>query len=145
MATAKPAAKAAPVKKSAPAKAAASAAPAKAPAKAAPKATAKKASASATPAAPAKVRLKELAALVHAELPLVNAATIAKVQEMTIEAMKSVYAKGDIVDIKDFGRLQIKHRLARTGRNPATGDSIQIAASVAPKFTFAKAMKELVK
>ncbi len=142
MATAKPAAKAAP-KKTAPTKAApAKAAPTKAAPKAAPKAAAK---APAELAAPAKVRNKELLALVSGRLPLVNAGTVARVFTEVIDVMKEQYAAGNVVDIKDFGKLCIKNRPARKGRNPATGQEIDIAASVAPKFTFAKAMKELVK
>lgn len=146
MATTKPAAKAAP-KKTAPTKAApAKAAPAAEakPTKAAPAKAVKATKTVAAPAAPAKVRMKELAEIVHEKMPLVNAAVVARIQEETITAIKAQYAAGNLVDIKDFGKLCIQNRPARTGRNPATGESIQIAASVKPKFTFAKAMKELV-
>ena len=46
--------------------------------------------------------------------------------------------------IPALGKLQKKHRAARMGRNPATGESIQIAAKTVVKFRVAKAAKEAV-
>jgi DNA-binding protein HU-beta len=107
-----------------------------------------KAPAAKTPAASttvaAKVGLKELSAMVHAKLPLVAAGTISRVVEETFAAMTSAYAGGDIVNIKDFGKLSISDRPARTGRNPQTGEPVDIAAKRVPKFAFAKAMKDAV-
>lgn len=54
------------------------------------------------------------------------------------EAMK----KGEDVRIPDFGTFKVTKRKAREGRNPATGKTIQIPASVVPKFTPAKGLKE---
>lgn len=56
------------------------------------------------------------------------------------EAMK----KGDDVRIPDFGTFKVAKRKAREGRNPATGKTIQIAASNVPKFTPAKKLKDLL-
>jgi len=46
--------------------------------------------------------------------------------------------------IPGLGKLQKKHRAARMGRNPATGESIQIAAKTVVKFRIAKAAKESI-
>jgi DNA-binding protein HU-beta len=97
-----------------------------------------------TPTVAAKVGLKELSSMVHAKLPLVASGTIARVVEETFAAMTAAYAAGDIVNIKDFGKLSISDRPARTGRNPQTGEPVAIAAKRVPKFAFAKAMKEAV-
>ncbi len=53
-------------------------------------------------------------------------------------------AKGVKVNIKDFGIFVKVQRKARTGRNPATGEPIKIKASVKPRFTASKALKEAI-
>lgn len=120
-----------PVKKSAPAKAV----PEKAAAVAIAKAT----------LAPAKYSLVELRDDVAASLPLVAKATIEKVILATFEKMTTAYAAGSAVNIKDFGKLEIKNRPERQGRNPKTGETMTIAAKSVPKFTFAKKLKDAVK
>ena len=51
--------------------------------------------------------------------------------------------KGDNeVTLVGFGTFKAKKREARTGRNPRTGESIQIAASTVPSFKAGKALKD---
>jgi DNA-binding protein HU-beta len=49
--------------------------------------------------------------------------------------------KGDDVSISGFGSFKLVHRQARKGRNPRTGEAMQIAASKTVKFTAGKALK----
>ena len=51
---------------------------------------------------------------------------------------------GDSVSMVGFGTFAVKHRAARTGRNPRTGDAIQIKASNNPSFKAGKALKDAV-
>ena len=51
---------------------------------------------------------------------------------------------GGDVTLPGIGKLSVKHRPARTGRNPKTGESIEIAAKRLPEFTAAKALKDLI-
>lgn len=53
-------------------------------------------------------------------------------------------AKGDQVSLVGFGTFLVREREARTGRNPRTGESIQIAASKTPSFKAGKALKDRV-
>lgn len=53
-------------------------------------------------------------------------------------------AAGESFTVTGFGTFSKKHREARTGRNPATGETIEIAASDAPVFKAGKAFKEKV-
>ena len=53
--------------------------------------------------------------------------------------------KGDTVTLIGFGTFKVTQRKARKGRNPQTGEEIDIKASKAPKFTPGKALKEAVK
>ncbi len=75
------------------------------------------------------------------------AACTTKAEAATLlDAFKAVTAdslkSGKEVQIAGFGTLKPRHRAARDGRNPATGEAIQIAASVGVGFTPAKALKD---
>lgn len=52
--------------------------------------------------------------------------------------------KGNDVRLVGFGTFKVSARAARTGRNPRTGESIQIAASKVPTFKAGKELKEAV-
>ncbi len=54
-------------------------------------------------------------------------------------------SRGDEVAITGFGTFKVVKRAARTGINPKTGEKIQIAASIKPKFRAGKVLKEAVK
>lgn len=61
------------------------------------------------------------------------------------EEVTKVLQKGDKVNITGFGIFRVSDRKAREGRNPKTGEVIQIKASKKPKFTAGKLLKEAVK
>jgi len=61
-----------------------------------------------------------------------------------LEAIQSAVASGDKVAITGFGVFEKTERPARTARNPATGDPIQVAASSVPKFRPGADFKALV-
>jgi DNA-binding protein HU-beta len=52
---------------------------------------------------------------------------------------------GDKVNISGFGTFAVSERKARTGRNPKTGESIEIPASKSAKFKAGKALKDELK
>ena len=60
------------------------------------------------------------------------------------EAIEEELVKGGKVSLAGFGNFEVRHRSARTGRNPQTGEEAQIAASKAPAFKAAKRLKEAV-
>ncbi|HUZ92439.1 MAG TPA: HU family DNA-binding protein, partial [Candidatus Paceibacterota bacterium] len=53
-------------------------------------------------------------------------------------------ARGEEVAITGFGTFRVAKRAARMGRNPKTGEAIQIKASIKPKFRAGKGLKEAV-
>ena len=59
-------------------------------------------------------------------------------------AITSALKDGGSVSMVGFGTFSVKHRAARTGRNPRTGESIQIKASNNPSFKAGKALKDAV-
>jgi DNA-binding protein HU-beta len=67
-----------------------------------------------------------------------------KVVDAVFAAIGDAAAKGDEVSLPGFGKFKVKESAAREGRNPATGDTIQIAASKKLAFTPAKAVKDKI-
>ncbi len=60
------------------------------------------------------------------------------------DTITKTMSRGEEVAIPGFGVFRVAKRAAREGRNPMTGEKIQIKASVKPKFRAAKALKEAV-
>lgn len=65
--------------------------------------------------------------------------------ESVFDIITKTIARGEEVAIPGFGTFKVAKRAARMGVNPKTGEKIQIAASIKPKFRAAKALKEAVK
>lgn len=61
-----------------------------------------------------------------------------------LDGVVGAVAKQEKVTLPGFGTFEARHRQARTGRNPQTGESIEIAASVTPAFKPAAAFKASV-
>lgn len=64
--------------------------------------------------------------------------------QSTTEAITQILANNDSVSIVGFGTFKVGYRQARTGRNPKTGATIQIAAAKTVRFTAGKALKEAI-
>lgn len=60
------------------------------------------------------------------------------------ESIESALASGEKVQIVGFGSFEVRDRSARTGRNPQTGEEIEIEARRVPVFKAGKALKEAV-
>jgi len=87
---------------------------------------------------------KELSAKV-AEKANVTQAVAGECVNATFDTIKETVATGEKVDISGFGSYEAKIREARVGRNPATGEQIQIPASVVPTFKASKTFKDYLK
>lgn len=61
-----------------------------------------------------------------------------------LETVVGALKDGDQVVLVGFGTFSVKDRAARTGRNPQTGEPIQIAAAKIPSFKAGKALKDAV-
>jgi DNA-binding protein HU-beta len=64
--------------------------------------------------------------------------------DAVIEAITKALKKGGTVSLVGFGTFTVKKRAARQGRNPRTGEAIQIKASKVPGFKAGKALKDAV-
>ena len=85
----------------------------------------------------------ELAAAVASSTGL-SKADSANAVDSIIDSIAAALKSGDEVRLVGFGTFSVAHRAASTGRNPRTGDVIQISASNQPKFKAGKALKEAV-
>ncbi|GMA66121.1 HU family DNA-binding protein [Alicyclobacillus fastidiosus] len=61
------------------------------------------------------------------------------------ETIEEALSAGEKVQILGFGTFEVRDRAARTGRNPQTGETVEIAASKVPVFKAGNALKEKVK
>ena len=59
-----------------------------------------------------------------------------------LEQMSQSLASGDRIEIRGFGSFSLHYRAPRIGRNPKTGETIQIAAAKVPAFKPGKALKD---
>jgi DNA-binding protein HU-beta len=64
--------------------------------------------------------------------------------DAVFDTITKTLSKGEEVAIAGFGTFRISKRAARMGVNPRTGEKIQIAASIRPKFRAGKVLKEAV-
>jgi len=68
-----------------------------------------------------------------------------KAVDAVFDTILNALAKGEKVQLVGFGNFEVRHRAARKGRNPQTGEEIEIPASKVPAFKPGKALKEAVK
>lgn len=71
-------------------------------------------------------------------------ASAGRALDATIEAIGDALKGGDSVALVGFGTFAVKERAARTGRNPQTGNPIEIKAAKVPSFKAGKALKDAV-
>jgi DNA-binding protein HU-beta len=94
-------------------------------------------------ASPATITLKHLAAALAEDHELSKKAAEAILTDLVGKITKHL-KKGERIRIVGLGILQVRKRAARVGRNPATGEPIQIKASKKVAFRASKELKEAV-
>jgi len=71
-------------------------------------------------------------------------ADAARAFDATLSSVTTALKEGDSISLIGFGTFSVKERSARTGRNPQTGETIQIKASKIPSFKAGKTLKDAV-
>ena len=71
-------------------------------------------------------------------------AAAARAVDSMIDVISATLRQGDQATIVGFGTFLVRKREARSGRNPRTGETIEIAASNVPSFKAGKALKDAV-
>jgi DNA-binding protein HU-beta len=94
-------------------------------------------------ASPTTITLKHLAAAIAEEQELSKKQAEAILTDLVTKIAKHL-KKGERIRIVGLGILQVRKRAARMGRNPATGQAIQIKASKKVAFRASKELKEAV-
>ncbi|MDO4648925.1 MAG: HU family DNA-binding protein [Eubacteriales bacterium] len=69
---------------------------------------------------------------------------VVKVLESFVNVVSQELKEGGKVQLVGFGTFEVSERAAREGRNPQTGETMEIKASKAPKFKAGKALKDAV-
>lgn len=67
---------------------------------------------------------------------------VEKIVETVFDEISEALVRGDRVELRGFGAFSIKHRDARTGRNPRTGETVEVEAKRLPFFKTGKALRE---
>ncbi|WP_127530760.1 HU family DNA-binding protein [Paenibacillus kobensis] len=78
-----------------------------------------------------------------AELTDLSKKDATKAVDAVFDAISDALQSGDKVQLVGFGNFEVRERQARKGRNPQTGDEIDIPASKMPAFKPGKSLKEL--
>ena len=81
---------------------------------------------------------------VVAEAADLNKATATRAVDAMLNGIADALKKGEQVALVGFGTFEVRERAARAGRNPQTGETINIKASKAPAFKAGKALKDAV-
>ncbi len=87
----------------------------------------------------------ELIAKIQEKAGLDSKALADRALDATLESIKEALGNGDAVTLTGFGSFKVSTRAARKGRNPQTGQEIDIPASKGVKFSVGKALKDSVK
>ncbi len=69
---------------------------------------------------------------------------VTKAVEAVFESISEALQSGEKVQLVGFGNFEVRERSARKGRNPQTGEEIEIPASKVPAFKPGKALKEVI-
>lgn len=64
--------------------------------------------------------------------------------KLILDYMSQVLASGDRIEIRGFGSFSLHYRAPRIGRNPKTGDSVELAGKYVPHFKPGKEMRDRV-
>ncbi|MEM6649496.1 MAG: integration host factor subunit beta [Pseudomonadota bacterium] len=84
----------------------------------------------------------ELVQIIAAENPHLFIKDVEKIVSTIFDSISEAMAEGDRVELRGFGAFSVKHREARVGRNPRTGEAVAIEEKWTPFFKAGKEMRE---
>ncbi len=84
----------------------------------------------------------ELIARLADQNPHLYLRDVEKIVETIFDEISMALANGDRVELRGFGAFSVKHRDARIGRNPRTGETVQVEAKRLPFFKTGKGLRE---
>ena len=84
----------------------------------------------------------ELIAYLAEENPHLYQRDVERIVTTIFDGIASALAEGDRVELRGFGAFSVKQRYARVGRNPRTGEAVNVAAKRVPYFKTGKQLRE---
>ena len=84
----------------------------------------------------------ELIAKLAAENPHLTRADVERVVNTLLESITGALERGGRVELRGFGAFSVRGRPARTGRNPRTGETVEVQAKAVPFFKSGKELRE---
>lgn len=86
----------------------------------------------------------ELIARLAAANPHLYHRDVERIVTTVFEEVTAALARGDRVELRGFGAFSVKERGARLGRNPRTGEAVDVSAKHVPYFKTGKQLRELL-
>ncbi len=86
----------------------------------------------------------ELIARLAEENPDLKSEDLERVVGIILDEITDALARGDRVELRGFGAFSVRQRKARTGRNPRTGETVQVEAKTVPFFRPGKELRARV-
>jgi integration host factor subunit beta len=84
----------------------------------------------------------DLVAKIAAQNPHLYQRDVENIVNAILNEITAALARGDRVELRGFGAFSVKHRPARTGRNPRTGEPVSVEKKTVPFFKTGKEMRE---
>jgi len=88
-------------------------------------------------------RSELIAALADAN-PHLRGADVELIVGTIFDGISEALARGERVELRGFGAFTVKHRQARAGRNPRTGETVEVAQKSVPFFKAGKELRERI-
>jgi integration host factor subunit beta len=86
----------------------------------------------------------ELIAGLAEDNPHLTIADVERIVAALFDEMTDALARGERVELRGFGAFTVKHRNARAGRNPRTGETVDVAQKSVPFFKAGKELRERI-
>lgn len=86
----------------------------------------------------------ELIQILAEENPHLFAKDVERMVNVVFDEITDALCVGDRVELRGFGAFSVRHREARTGRNPRTGDTVEVEEKWAPFFKAGKEIRERI-
>ena len=84
----------------------------------------------------------ELISILAEKNPYLYQRDIERIVNCFFDTISDALARGDRVELRGFGAFSVRHREARRGRNPRTGESVDVESKNVPFFKMGKGMRE---
>lgn len=76
------------------------------------------------------------------QFPNLSSREVEKAVDIIFGEISSALAKGNRVELRGFGAFSVRHREKRVGRNPRTGEKVEVSAKYVPFFKAGKGLRD---